>query len=275
MKMQSTIDPAALQMLNSLATELDTLEAAAGRIRARLDTLIDFLTPETMDPESAGHKAPANGQYVEELGAEASLRDGTDVPMPVGRGLTSSGDEAFNSAESADVSDADAAVIGLCACIEASVAEFTAAAELARELVDLGDAEKAIPETAALVGDHGHDGEPAAAAEAGVAGGVEAGEAVVATGEPTKLQVADDIAKVAEPVAIDAAASEASADGRAPGEATATVVVLDPKGVASNVVPIKLNRQVWPQLMTACASVLLIAAAAVVVAMPELVGFTI
>lgn len=276
--MQSTVDPAALQMLSSLATELDALEAAAARMRARLDTLIDFLAPEpvvTMDPENTGHQAQANSQSIEELGAEASPEDGADVSAPVGTGLTSSGDEAFNSAECADVTDADAAVIGLCACIEASVAEFAAAAEVAREPVDLGDAEKAIPEAAALVEDHGHDGEPAAVAEAGDAGGVEAGEAVFATEEPKELQAANDAVQVAEAVAIDAAASQVAADGSTTDEATAAVVALDPTPVASNVVAIKLKRRVWPQLMTACASVLLIAAAALVVAMPELVGFTI
>lgn len=273
--MQSTVDPAALQMLSSLATELDALEAAAARMRARLDTLIDFLAPEpvvTMDPENTRRQAQANSQSIEELGAEAFPEDGADVSAPVGTGLTSSGDETFNSAECADVTDADAAVIGLCACIEASVAEFAAAAEVAREPVDLGDAEKAIPEAAALAEDHGHDGEPAAVAEAG---GVEAGEAVFATEEPKELQAANDAVQVAEAVAIDAAASQVAADGSTTDEATAAVVALDPTPVASNVVAIKLKRRVWPQLMTACASVLLIAAAALVVAMPELVGFTI
>lgn len=270
--MQSTVDPAALQMLSSLATELDSLEAAAARMRARLDTLIDFLATEpvvTMEPENTGHQAQANSQSVEELGAEASL------DVPAGARLSSSDDEAVQPAELADVSDSDAAVIGLCACIEASVAEFAAAAEVAREPADLDDVEKAMPEAAALVEDHGHDGEPAAVAEAGDAGGVEADEAVFATEEPKELQVANDAAQVAEAVAIDAAASQVAAGGSTPDEATPAVVALDPTPVASNVVAIKLKRRVWPQLMTACASVLLIAAAALVVAMPELVGFTI
>ncbi len=260
MKPQSTIDPAALQMLSSLAIELDSLEIAAGRMRARLNTLFEVLTAVPV--------ASDDGEYAGQL---AQTSDSADEAASVVAHAASTGDEAASLAASGDVAevpDSDAAVLGLCARIEASVAEFAAAAEDEHVTLSLEDAEKAMPEAVAVV-----DHEPAAEAEACEVGETAADEVAVTTEAPNVSEpagvIAQDIADaVGAPAAIDVAAN-----GNAPVGATAAVV--DDTAIASNVVAIKIKRQVWPQLMTACASVLLIAAAALVVAMPELVGFTI
>ncbi len=79
---------------------------------------------------------------------------------------------------------------------------------------------------------------------------------------------------VAAALEIDADVSPAAANSNI-ADAVATVDA-GVAPVASNVVALKVKRKVWPQRLVACASVLLIAAAAaVMVAMPDVLGISI
>jgi hypothetical protein len=299
MKLQSIHDPLAMQMLNSLVMELGALETATGQIRTRLDTLLTLLTAEPVadgDAAEASHLAVSSGDAVEAIVAPIAAEQAGDEVEADEAGTV------LASVEAAEVSQSDDAVIGLCARIEATVAEFAAAAEVAHatEAVE-DDIEPMLEpdiETAAIVDDVPEVTQPAAVIEASQAGDEAADEVVAASEQPIENGAGEAVADV--PVLADAshdetvgagsdelpqpavaAALEIDADA-SPAAANSNVADVDPAltadvaRVASTVVALEVKRRVWPQRLAACASVLLIAAAAAVtVAMPDVLGISI
>ncbi len=277
MKSQSINGPLAIQMLNSLATELNTLEMATGRIRMQVDTLLTMLAVEPAsedDTTDAGLHGLTSGHVVEALIAENALAKAADEAGRVEEPASVGSVEAAEDAESAESSHSDAAVIGLCAQIEASVAEFAAAAEVADATMEVEHATEPVAEAVTSVDDGLEEHEPAIVVDASSANADAAAEVDPDNQAPTVidapalaqgdacLSVSDASNEVSEPVAVTAL--PAAANNNATDDAPLT----------DKVVELKVKRHVWPQRLAACASVLLIAAAAVVVvAMPDVIVF--
>lgn len=312
MKLETINDPRAMRLLNSMSIELGALETATVRIRAQVEMLFELFATVPAEACEAfeGGMAQAGG-----TAAEVGSTVVADEASGGGQSIEAANVEApYSDTDSSDAGSSGAGVIVLCAHIEASVAEFAAAAEDASERSDadsnaethVGVAANAVEErldlaqvTAGEVSDApteienevageaagivanqevAADDVPQAIAQTEVEGeiGSEAvasidkadaqSSAVIpeAVGEAHSAPEASDIDAAPLPTAASASAAESAQED-------AAVVVAEDPPATGNVVQLKLKRRVWPQRLAACASVLLIAAAGVVVAMPELV----
>lgn len=277
MKSQSINGPLAIQMLNSLATELNTLEMATGRIRMQVDTLLTMLAVEPAsedDTTDAGLHGLTSGHVVEALIAENALAKAADEAGRVEEPASVGSVEAAEPAESAESSHSDAAVIGLCAQIEASVAEFAAAAEVADATMEVEHATEPVAEAVTSVDDGLEEHEPAIVVDASSANADAAAEVDADNQAPTVID-----APVLAQGGAGPSMSDASNEGSEPVAVTALPAAAnnnatDDAPLTDKVVELKVKRHVWPQRLAACASVLLIAAAAVVVvAMPDVIVF--
>ena len=253
-----------------------------------MDSFFDFL---------AAGQSTESGHPANTAGCDAATEDNGVILGEVA---------ASEVVELADASHSDSGVIGLCARIEASVAELAAAADVACENVDPEVAPEMLHDAvASIVEEHREQAEvefaevsvPRLEPELEATAGADTTSEISIT-EPGTIQICRVVAEAVEPadtaesqsVAVvvaeaevphsepEARGTEAAAMPIAANINVAESVQEDAAAMvegdsteASKVVPIKLKRRVWPQRLAACASVLLIAAASVVVAMPELV----
>ena len=254
-----------------------------------MDSFFDFL---------AAGQSTESGHPANTAGCDAATEDNGVILGEVA---------ASEVVELADASHSDSGVIGLCARIEASVAELAAAADVACENVDPEVAPEMLHDAVAsnrseerreqAEVEFAEVSVPRLEPELEATAGADTTSEISIT-EPGTIQICRVVAEAVEPadtaesqsVAVvvaeaevphsepEARGTEAAAMPIAANINVAESVQEDAAAMvegdsteASKVVPIKLKRRVWPQRLAACASVLLIAAASVVVAMPELV----
>ncbi len=307
MKLEAINDPRAMQLLSSMAMELGALETATVRIRAQVDMLFDLLAA---GPAEAGEVALSDAESDADGDGEVSAGEAGSIGIAaeVSEGARSEADENAEAPHSeagiivlcarieASVAEFAAGADVACASADADVASEAQDGGAASALCEHLDQAQV---TAGEVSDVPAELDNEVTAEAGGVATIAAvvadevletidspraegedGSEAVACIDQAGHEPAPAVADVAEETHSAPVASEPdavllptaeSSNVAESAQGDAAVVAKEDAPAADNVVPIKLKRRVWPQRLAACASVLLIAAAGVVVAMPELV----